>query len=141
MPAEVKQMRGRARGQALDPKNATPPSQEEYRLNVETWFRGIALMLVVAALILYPLYALIFKMPGSTLSEVVAPVTGIAGAVVGYWFGQASRRIRNQPPDGNNSDGSNGGPDGGELVSGTPESKLGSEAQTQRSAVRRQRTA
>ena len=67
---------------------------EQRRLNLETWFRGISLMLVVLALVLYPMYALIFNILGSTLSEVVAPVTGIAGAVVGYWFGQASRRIQ-----------------------------------------------
>jgi hypothetical protein len=67
---------------------------EQRRLNLETWFRGISLMLVVLALVLYPMYALIFNIHGSTLSEVVAPVTGIAGAVVGYWFGQASRRIQ-----------------------------------------------
>ena len=67
---------------------------EQRRLTLETWFRGISLMLVVIALVLCPLYALIFKIGGSTLSEVVAPVTGIAGAIVGYWFGQASRRIQ-----------------------------------------------
>ena len=67
---------------------------EQQRLYLETWFRGVSLMLVVIALVLYPLYALIFKVSGSTLAEVVAPVTGIAGAIVGYWFGQASRRIQ-----------------------------------------------
>jgi hypothetical protein len=67
---------------------------EQRRLYIETWFRGISLMLVVIALVLYPLYALIFKISGSMLSEAVAPVTGIAGAIVGYWFGQASRRIQ-----------------------------------------------
>jgi hypothetical protein len=67
---------------------------EQRRLAIETWFRGISLMLVVIALVLYPLYALIFNVAGSTLAEVVAPVTGIAGAIVGYWFGQASRRIQ-----------------------------------------------
>src|SRR5262245_59776404 len=73
---------------------------EQRRLTIETWFRGLSLMLVVIALVLYPLYALIFKIAGSTLAEVVAPVTGIAGAIVGYWFGQASRRIQtpSRPP-------------------------------------------
>lgn len=78
---------------------------EQHRLNLETWFRGIALMLVVIAIVFYPLYALIFRVPGTTLADIVAPVTGIAGAVVGYWFGQASRRIPTNPPssDGNGS--------------------------------------
>lgn len=67
---------------------------EEHRLNLETWIRGMALILVVLALVVYPLYALIFAIPGTVLADVIAPVTGIAGAVVGYWFGQASRRIQ-----------------------------------------------
>jgi hypothetical protein len=72
-------------------------SGEEKRLNLETWFRGVSLLLVVAAIVIYPLYALIFRITGTTLSDIVAPVTGIAGAIVGYWFGQASRRIPNSP--------------------------------------------
>lgn len=75
---------------------------DQYRLNLETWFRGIALMLVVTAVVFYPLYALIFRITGAALADIVAPVTGIAGAVVGYWFGQASRRI----PNPTSSDGS-----------------------------------
>src|SRR5215469_2150483 len=80
----------------VTPAPVTPATVagEQRRLTIETWFRGLSLMLVVIALVLYPLYALIFKIGGSTLSEVVAPVTGIAGAIVGYWFGQASRRIQ-----------------------------------------------
>lgn len=70
---------------------------EQHRLNLETWIRGIALMLVVLAMVLYPMYALIVGIPGTTLADVIAPVTGIAGAVVGYWFGQASRRISTPP--------------------------------------------
>jgi hypothetical protein len=80
---------------------------EQHRLNLETWFRGIALMLVVVAIVFYPLYALIFRIPGTTLADIVAPVTGIAGAVVGYWFGQASRRIPTNPPSSGN--GNSGG--------------------------------
>lgn len=66
--------------------------RDEYRLNIETWFRGIALMLVVIAVVLYPFYALVAHIAPATLSQVIAPITGIAGAVVGYWFGQSSRR-------------------------------------------------
>lgn len=58
----------------------------------------MVLILVVLGLVLYPLYALIFGIPGTTLADVIAPVTGISGAVVGYWFGQASRRIQSLPP-------------------------------------------
>jgi hypothetical protein len=68
--------------------------REQRRLSLETWFRGIALILVVVAVVFYPLYALIFKPPPATLAQVIAPITGIAGAVIGYWFGPASRRIQ-----------------------------------------------
>jgi hypothetical protein len=50
-------------------------------------------MLVVIAVVIYPLYALIAHIAPATLSQVIAPITGIAGAVVGYWFGQSSRRV------------------------------------------------
>lgn len=83
-----------------------PRRDEQYRLTLESWFRGIALLLVVIAVVVYPLYALIFKIPGATLPQVIAPITGIAGAVVGYWFGQSrsttgSARISatSDPPD------------------------------------------
>jgi hypothetical protein len=56
-------------------------------------------MLVVVAVVVYPFYALIVHIAPATLSQVIAPITGIAGAIVGYWFGQASRRIPN-PPSG-----------------------------------------
>jgi len=67
---------------------------DESRLNRETWFRGIALMLVVVAVVVYPMYALIVHINPATLSQVIAPITGIAGAVVGYWFGQSQRQAR-----------------------------------------------
>jgi hypothetical protein len=87
----------------------TPPEgrqrrmkDEQTRLWIETWFRGSALMLVVIAVVVYPMYALIVHIPSSTLAQVIAPITGIAGAVIGYWFGQASRRTQDAfEPRGN----------------------------------------
>jgi hypothetical protein len=70
------------------------PKDEQTRLLIETWFRGIALMLVVIAVVVYPMYALIVHIASPTLAQVIAPITGIAGAVIGYWFGQASRRTQ-----------------------------------------------
>jgi hypothetical protein len=87
---------------------ASRKREEQYRLTLETWFRGIALLLVVIAVVVYPLYALIFAISGSTLSQLIAPVTGIAGAVVGYWFGQARRA-----PEPAQSLSSEGGTSGG----------------------------
>jgi hypothetical protein len=73
------------------------PHRDDYRLNLETWFRGSTLLLVVVAVVVYPMYALIVHIPAATLAQVIAPVTGIAGAIVGYWFGQAQRRAQPQP--------------------------------------------
>jgi hypothetical protein len=72
---------------------------DESRLNRETWFRGIALMLVVVAVVVYPMYALIVHINPATLSQVIAPITGIAGAVVGYWFGQSQRQTQSPLPE------------------------------------------
>ena len=74
-------------------QDLTVAMAEQHRLTIETWIRGVALLLVVLAVVVYPLYAMVFGISGANLSEVIAPVTGIAGAIVGYWFGQASRRI------------------------------------------------
>jgi hypothetical protein len=104
--------RGRGGRSAASPSGGDPPEHllsraspsdggshrpttpdDQHRLLLETRFRGVVLLLVVGAVVLYPLYALIFNISGQNLSVVIAPVTGIAGAVVGYWFGQASRNL------------------------------------------------
>lgn len=75
------------------PGGSTALTEQEKRLTIETWIRGFALILIVIAIVTYPMYALIVGISGASLSEAIAPITGIAGAIVGYWFGQASRRI------------------------------------------------
>jgi hypothetical protein len=85
------------RQQSSQGLGSSSQTREQNRLWAETWFRGIALMLVVIAVVFYPLYALVFEISPATLNQVIAPVTGIAGAVIGYWFGQASRRIQDSP--------------------------------------------
>jgi len=54
--------------------------------------RSGVLYLLVAALVLMPLLAMsVFRVPADQFSQFIAPVTGIAGTVIGYWFG------RNEP--------------------------------------------
>lgn len=93
----------RARSNGRPPKKPPPPlvpDLEQRRLGIETWIRGIALLLVVVAVVTYPMFALIVGIEGSRLAESIAPITGIAGAIVGYWFGQASRRIQSKEDNG-----------------------------------------
>ncbi|MFI1032223.1 hypothetical protein [Streptomyces sp. NPDC020951] len=51
--------------------------------------RGIVLYLVVAALVLMPIFAMTnWGVSAEQFAQYVAPVTGIAGTILGYWFGQ-----------------------------------------------------
>jgi len=63
-------------------------------------------VLVVSAIVTYPMLALATHTTAN-VAEILAPITGIAGAIVGYWFGQASRRIETGPGNGDNGQGSN----------------------------------
>lgn len=58
------------------------------------WVRSLALFIVVAAIVAMPFWAIIRSFsPKSTPAEFaqyIAPITGIAGAVIGYWFGNRS---------------------------------------------------
>lgn len=96
---EKPQQNGRRRGPTAPPP-PTSTDLEQSRLGIETWIRGIALLLVVVAVVTYPMFALIVGVEGSRLAESIAPITGIAGAIVGYWFGQASRRIQTKEESG-----------------------------------------
>jgi hypothetical protein len=49
--------------------------------------RGIVILLVVVALIIAPLVAMLAHMSPTDFSALMAPITGIAGTVIGYWFG------------------------------------------------------
>src|SRR6516162_3785399 len=70
---------------------------QQHRLTLETWIRGITLVIVIVAIVGYPAWTLVFNMDTQKMLDAIAPVTGIAGAVIGYWFGQASRRIPANP--------------------------------------------
>ena len=57
-------------------------------------FRGYVLYVVVAAVVLLPFVAIILQLKPETFGSYVAPVTGIAGTIVGYWFGSGDRARR-----------------------------------------------
>jgi hypothetical protein len=54
-------------------------------------FRGYVLYVVVAAIVLLPFVAILLQLKPETFGSYVAPVTGIAGTIVGYWFGSSDR--------------------------------------------------
>ncbi|MEU6490743.1 hypothetical protein ABZ890_10160 [Streptomyces sp. NPDC046984] len=59
--------------------------------------RGWALVAVVFAIIASPWVAMIAGVAAKDFSLYVTPVTGIAGAIIGYWFGQGQQNPL-QPP-------------------------------------------
>jgi hypothetical protein len=58
--------------------------------------RSYVLFAVVAALVLMPIIAMLLKLDPTTFGTYLAPITGIAGTIVGYWFGTADRDRRSQ---------------------------------------------
>lgn len=55
--------------------------------------RSVVLLLVVLAVVLTPLLAMgWFKVSAQSFSQYVAPITGITGTVLGYWFGRQDPR-------------------------------------------------
>jgi lipopolysaccharide export LptBFGC system permease protein LptF len=54
--------------------------------------RSLVLLLVVLAVVVMPLIAMANGLNPQSFGAYIAPVTGIAGTVVGYWFGTVERR-------------------------------------------------
>ncbi|MGW0220554.1 hypothetical protein [Streptomyces tendae] len=59
--------------------------------------RGWALVAVVFAIIASPWVAMVAGVAAKDFALYVTPVTGIAGAIIGYWFGQGQQNPL-QPP-------------------------------------------
>ncbi|GAA1035739.1 hypothetical protein GCM10009557_44520 [Virgisporangium ochraceum] len=59
--------------------------------------RSITLYLVVLGVVAMPVIAMVTSLDPQAFGSYIAPVTGIAGTVVGYWFG-ALRRLRAAEP-------------------------------------------
>ena len=53
--------------------------------------RSIVLLLVVLAVVLMPIVAIIAGLSPQDFGSYIAPITAIAGTVVGYWFGERGR--------------------------------------------------
>jgi hypothetical protein len=53
--------------------------------------RSIVLLLVVLAVVLMPVVAIIAGLSPQDFGSYIAPITAIAGTVVGYWFGERGR--------------------------------------------------
>jgi hypothetical protein len=53
--------------------------------------RSIVLLLVVLAVVLMPIVAIIAGLSPQDFGSYIAPVTAIAGTVVGHWFGERGR--------------------------------------------------
>jgi hypothetical protein len=58
--------------------------------------RSITLYLVVLAVVAMPAIAMITNLSPQAFGSYIAPVTGIAGTVVGYWFGTLNRPGKTQ---------------------------------------------
>jgi hypothetical protein len=63
---------------------------DEQARSAYVW-RGFVLLLVVLAVVSMPILAILIDLEPTDFGNYIAPVTGIAGTVVGYWFGQAGR--------------------------------------------------
>jgi hypothetical protein len=53
--------------------------------------RSIVLLLVVLAVVMMPVIAIVVGLDPQAFGAYIAPVTAIAGTVVGYWFGTVER--------------------------------------------------
>jgi hypothetical protein len=54
--------------------------------------RSIVLLLVVLSVVAMPIIAMVININPETFAAYIAPVTAIAGTVIGYWFGASDRQ-------------------------------------------------
>ena len=59
--------------------------------------RGVVLIIVVIAIISTPFLAIFHGVPLDAFNEFIAPVTGIGGIIIGYWFGQDKKSESTSP--------------------------------------------
>jgi hypothetical protein len=62
--------------------------------------RSYVLLGVVAAVVAMPLIAMFFKLDPQAFGAYIAPVTGITGTIVGYWFGTVGQGTTGQGTTG-----------------------------------------
>lgn len=58
----------------------------------QTFIRSIVLLLVVLAVVMMPIIAILTELDPDSFGTYIAPITGIAGTVVGFWFGTIERK-------------------------------------------------
>ena len=69
----------------------------EAKVLAETWadkIRSIVLVCVVLAVVATPIFAMWRHVTPRAFVQFVAPITAIAGTVLGYWFGQQDRSLK-----------------------------------------------
>lgn len=54
--------------------------------------RSVVLFLVVLAVVLMPVIAIIMGLDSETFGAFIAPITGIAGTIVGFWFSSGTTK-------------------------------------------------
>jgi hypothetical protein len=67
--------------------------------------RSYVLLGVVAAVVAMPLIAMFFKLDPQAFGAYIAPVTGITGTIVGYWFGTVGQGTTGQGTTGQGTTG------------------------------------
>ena len=72
---------------------------ETRRTSIADAARTVTLLLVIVVLVMTPLVLMLRPVPldPSIYAQYMAPVTGIAGTVIGYWFGNRSSRDDGKP--------------------------------------------
>jgi hypothetical protein len=75
----------RIKQQELESEQARDANAQSVRsTNVRSW----VLLAIVASIIIIPAVAMASGIAAQDFSQYIAPITGIAGTVLGYWFGQ-----------------------------------------------------
>lgn len=95
-PDEAAPIPGQRYDRGLPPGDAeVPVVSTRYRSAIlGEVVRSIVLILVVLAILITPLIGILQGIPTEEFASYIAPVTGLAGTVVGYWFGQSTDRTR-----------------------------------------------
>jgi hypothetical protein len=94
--AEVQAERAKweAEVQAERAKREAERAEWEAEVQAETTadkFRSIVLVFVILAVVATPIFAMARKVDPTSFLQYVAPITAIAGTVLGYWFGNQDR--------------------------------------------------
>jgi hypothetical protein len=82
----------RANSPRIGPENAEDRRMADRITARSEALRGIILFLVVLTTVVAAFWAMINETDTKDFAAYMAPVTGLAGTIVGYWFGQRTDR-------------------------------------------------